>query len=42
MTDLEHLDLCNTDVTDAGLEHVKGLTNLQQLRLRNSRRCAGF
>ena len=32
-TDLERLGLINTTVTDAGLEHVKGLPKLKYLTL---------
>jgi hypothetical protein len=33
MTSLEYLSLENTQVTDAGLEHLKGLTRLRTLVL---------
>ncbi len=33
---LRTLDLSNTQITDAGLEHLKGLTNLYSLRLDNT------
>ncbi len=34
--DLEHLTLNNTQITDAGLEHLKGLSNLFFLRLNST------
>ncbi len=33
---LQYLYLCNTQVTDADLEHLKGLTNLRYLNLTNT------
>jgi Leucine-rich repeat (LRR) protein len=33
MTNLTELDLYDTQVTDAGLEHLKGLTSLTKLSL---------
>ena len=33
MTNLETLSLVNTQITDAGLQHLKGLTKLRELRL---------
>jgi Leucine-rich repeat (LRR) protein len=35
--DIASLSLSNTPMTDAGLEHLKGLTNLEKLYLYNSR-----
>ena len=32
-TKLKHLDLFSTEITDAGLMHLKGLTNLESLDL---------
>jgi hypothetical protein len=37
LTDLEFLFLHNTQVSDAGLEYLKGLKRLQILNVENSR-----
>ena len=37
MRNLEYLDLNNTQVTDAGLEHLKGLEKLNWLLLKNTK-----
>jgi Leucine-rich repeat (LRR) protein len=36
LTNLEQLNLMQTDITDAGLEHLQGLKNLRVLNLRAS------
>ena len=36
MTSLEKLELGNTKVTDAGLDELKGLPNLQSVSLRTT------
>ena len=33
LTNLQHLNLDGTKITDAGLPHLKGLTSLKELRL---------
>ena len=35
-TKLKRLDLFSTEITDAGLEHLKGLTKLKELNLAGS------
>ena len=34
LTELETLTLCNTQITDVGLEHLQGLTTLRRLSFR--------
>ena len=37
LNNLRHLDLDNTQVSDAGMQHLQGLSNLQRLYLDHTR-----